>query len=213
MPVYSTEPGDKSAYTARLDSFYSRLAPVYDLAVKVFPFWRRWISATILHIRGPRVLELSFGTGHLLTRYAGRYESYGIDYNWSMVLTARRNLQALGVQAQIYQADVEQLPFKSRTFNTVLCTMAFSGYPDGQLAMSEISRVLKTDGRLLMVDINYPADGNRLGTIITRIWARSGDIIRDMGQLFRSCGFHFTDDEVGGYGSVHLYIAEREPRE
>ena len=87
--------------------------------------------------------------------------------------------------------------------------MAFSGYPDGRRAMSEISRVLASDGRLLVVDINYPADGNRIGTTITRLWAHGGDIIRDMGQLFKGWGFRYRDDEVGGFGTVHLYIADR----
>jgi hypothetical protein len=43
----------------------------------------------------------------------------------------------------------------------------------------------------------------------TRFWASAGDIIRDMGALFEHVGFSFSDHEVGGFGSVHLYVATK----
>ena len=62
---YSKEPRDKAKYTESRDRLYTRFAGFYDLAVKVLPFWRRWLEQSIPHIRGPRVLEVSFGTGEL----------------------------------------------------------------------------------------------------------------------------------------------------
>ena len=62
--------------------------------------------------------------------------------------------------------------------------MAFSGYPDGHKALSELARVLRPNGRLVIIDVNYPADANRLGTALVELWKRSGDLIRDMHALF-----------------------------
>ena len=207
--MYSPEPIDKEQFTKEFDRAYSRFARIYDLAVKWFPVWRNWISHALPHIRGPHVLEISFGTGYLLTQYADKYETHGIDYNWELACIAKHNLQKMGVRALIQQADVEHLPYRPESFDTVVNTMSFTGYPDGQKAMAEISRVLKDGGRLVLIDINYPSDQNWLGMNLTRLWASTGDIIRDMGNLFKQSGFGYTDGEVGGFGSVHLYVATK----
>ncbi len=206
---YSAEPRDAEAFTARFDRLYSRLARPYDLAVKVLPVWRHWISAALLHIRGPRVLEVSFGTGLLLTRYAGNFETYGVDLNERMVAIAQRNLQRAGVSAELRQANVEALPYPDGHFDTVINTMAFSGYPNGQRAMSELHRVLRPQGRLVLIDVGYPHDGNRLGCMLVGIWKRSGDVIRDMAPLFESLRFDVYHEQIGGFGSVHLYVATK----
>ena len=206
---YSAEPRDAQAFTARFDRLYSLLARPYDLAVKALPVWRHWISAALPHIRGPRVLEVSFGTGLLLTRYAGDFETYGVDLNERMVAIARRNLQRAGVSAELRQANVEALPYPDGHFDTVINTMAFSGYPNGQRAMSELHRVLRPRGRLVLIDVGYPHDGNRPGSTLVGIWKRSGDVIRDMPPLFESLGFDVYHEQIGGFGSVHLYVATK----
>lgn len=211
--MYSTEPTHTKQYSQQFDQVYGRLAKVYDVAVKLFPLWGKWISQAIPHIIGPRVLEISFGTGYLLSQYAGYYETYGIDYNWEMTGIARQNLQKMGAQAAIQQADVAHLPYRSESFNTVVNTMAFTGYPDGQAALAEIYRVLQRNGRFVLVDINYPGDHNWLGVKLTRLWASTGDIIRDLGALFDWAGFNYEEREVGGFGSVHLYVATKAHRD
>jgi hypothetical protein len=45
--------------------------------------------------------------------------------------------------------------------------------------------------------------------LFTRAWAAGGDIIRDMGDLFQQFEFTFAETEIGGFGSIHLYIATR----
>lgn len=207
--VYSKEPEDKQAYTRAVDRAYTRWAPLYDVAVKRLPFWRGWLRHALPHLRGPRVLEVSFGTGDLLTRYASRFEAHGVELNGRMVQVAWRNLARSGTSARLVQANVEALPYRDEAFDTVLTTMAFSGYPDARRALAELTRVLKPGGRLVLLDVNYPADGNWLGTRLVDVWKHTGDLIRDMGRLFREFGLDDADTEIGGWGSVHLYVAVR----
>jgi ubiquinone/menaquinone biosynthesis C-methylase UbiE len=208
--MYSIEPEDKIGFTNKFDQAYGRFAGVYDWVVKIFPIWRNWISTVLPHIAGPDVLEVSFGTGYLISQYANQYNTFGIDYNWELALIARGNLLKTNTKAEIQQADIEHLPYTAGAFDTVINTMAFTGYPDGFKALNEISRVMKPNGRFLLVDIDYPRNGNKLGIQVTRLWASLGDIIRDTRVLFQQAGFQFSDEEIGGFGSVHLFIATKE---
>jgi ubiquinone/menaquinone biosynthesis C-methylase UbiE len=209
MSRYSREPADRAGYRRGFDRFYTRIARIYDLFVKAVPLWRSWLRRTLPKLKGPRVLEASFGTGYLLTRYAGRVEAHGVDLNARMVAVAQENLRRAGLTADLRQGDVEALPYPDASFDTVLSTMAFSGYPDGRAALAEMLRVMKPDGRLVLIDVGYPSDANRLGTWLTRGWMLTGDLIRDMDALFRDVGLEVEDEEIGGWGSIHLWVATR----
>ena len=207
--VYSEETDNSVEYTNKLDEGYSRFAGLYDIAVKLLPVWKTWIKSIIPHIEGNRVLEVSFGTGYLLMHYANHYETYGIDFNTSMVEIAKKNLSRNRVNATLQQAHVERLPFPENCFDTVVNTMSFSGYPNGMKAMSEFHRVLKAGGVLLMVDFDYPSDRNRFGYWLTKLMETAGDTIRDIPKILQAFSFEYTEKEIGGFGAVHFYVARK----
>lgn len=207
MQKYSEEPEDHRAFTEDFDRFYTRFASAYDLLVKALPVWKNWLRRAVPHLVGPRILEVSFGTGWLMTQYAERFEVHGIDLNERMVAVAQDNLRKSGLSAKLQRGNVESLPFADHFFDTVLCTMAFSGYPNAQRALSEMVRVLNPNGRVVLIDVNYPANENWLGVTLTRFWLRSGDLVRDMDAVFETSQLSHSDEEIGGCGSVHLYVA------
>lgn len=209
---FSNEPEDQNGYTAKNDRFYTLFAGIYDFGVRFFPIWKKWLDQALPHVQGPKVLEISFGTGFLLGKLAGDHELFGIDLNEKMTRIAQKNLNKAGLEAGIARGNVENLPFGDEAFDTVVNTMAFSGYPDAEKALAEILRVLKPDGKLVLIDVNYPGDGNARGVRRTAMWKKLGDIIRDMDELFNHHGLEYTDDEIGGYGSIHLYVGEKRKR-
>ena len=206
---YSTEPADPEEFTRRFDRFYSRFARVYDMLVKRGPIWKSWLAHALPHVRGPRVLEVSCGTGYLLTQYAGRVRASAIDLNARMVEITKKNLRRAGLAADVQQADVEGLPYADETFDTVVNTMSFSGYPNGRAALAEMSRVLKPGGDLVLIDVGYPDDENQMGTLLAELWRRSGDLIRDMDVLLREAGFDYQEEAIGGFGSIRLYVCTK----
>ena len=82
------------------------------------------------------------------------------------------------MNASLVQGSVEHLPYPDESFDSIVNTMAFSGYPDGVAALSEMRRVLRSGGRLVLIDVGYPSNGNWLGTKLAEFWKWSGDILR-----------------------------------
>ncbi len=203
--LFSKEPDNSIEYTNKLDREYSKYAKLYDFSVKFLPIWKTWIKSAIPHIKGERVLEASFGTGYLLAQYAQGYETYGIDFNTKMIEIAKANLANKNIKANLQWANVENLPFPDNYFDTVLNTMAFSGYPNGKKAMSEFHRVLKEGGNLVLIDFNYPSNRNILGYWLTKLMESAGDTIKDISNILQEFDFDFTEEEIGGFGSIHLY--------
>ncbi len=210
--TYSMEPTDAQKHTAEFDRFYTLVAPAYSFCVKALPVWKTWLRAGLPHIKGPKVLEVSFGTGYLLSQYAGDHEVHGVDYNEKMVQVAGNNLKEKGLRAELVQGNVEDLPYGDEQFDCLVNTMAFTGYPDGQKALAEMHRVLKVDGRLVLVDLEFPDDGGWIGTKIVQLWQLGGDIVREMPTLLEKAGFAVQQHrEIGGFGSVHLFICTKVP--
>ena len=199
-----------SNYTDKMNKEYNWMAKGYDAFMTIFPLWKKWIKKIIPHIKGNKILEVSFGSGYLMTQYASHnYEIYGIDYNEKMLEITANKMKKINIEAQLTQGNVEKLPFPDNTFDTVINTMAFTGYPNGKKAMSELKRVLKKDGSLLLLDFDYPKNRNRFGYMIVRLWERFGDIIKDINSILTESNFDYKDISVGGFGSVHLFIAQK----
>jgi len=124
---YVSEPKNKVQFTEDFNKFYSTFARIYDVATRIFPFWKRWLKTTIPHIEGPRVLEVSFGTGYLLTQYAAHYETYGIDFNEKFVTMLQEKLTQKGILANIRQGDVQALPYEDEFFDSIVEYNGFYG--------------------------------------------------------------------------------------
>ncbi len=206
---YSPEPQNPEKFTQRFFIYYTFIAGFYDFCVKALPFWRRWLNSTLPYVKGNIVLELSFGTGYLLTQLADKYDTYGLDLNDKMLKIAQKNLDKKHLSVKLFKGNVEAMPFEDNFFDTIVNTMSFPAYPNADKAMKEIYRVLKPGGRLIMVMVNFPDNHNTVGTLIVRLWKKSGEIIRDMPSVFKNYNFDFTEKEMGPYGVVHLYIADK----
>ncbi len=207
---YHEAPKDSRAYTDEMNKIYTRWTKSYDRFIAVFPLWKKWLRTVLPYVEGKKVLEVSFGTGFLLTQYPADIELYGIDYNSDMVAWARNKLDKMGRKAELVQGNVEHLPYSDGFFDTVIVTMAFSGYPDGDKALAEMLRVLKNGGKLLMVDYDYPPDRNIFGYWITMIMVKSGDLIKDMHSFIRRTGCSYESRCVGSFKSAQLFIITKQ---
>ena len=120
----------------------------YDALIRLFPGLARWRSELVALAHG-RVLEVGCGTGLGLRDFgAGVDGVWGIDPNAASLRRARRRLPTAGLAV----ASAEHLPFAAASFDCVLSSLVFCSVPDPLRGLHEVRRVLKPEGRLLMLE-------------------------------------------------------------
>ncbi|MBB5161736.1 class I SAM-dependent methyltransferase [Mycobacterium sp. AZCC_0083] len=97
-------------------------------------------------------LEVAVGTGLNLGAYPDDITLTGIDISDPMLDIARARAGELGRTATLLQGDAHALPFTDASFDTVVCTFGLCAIPDPTVAISEMTRVLRPGGRLILVD-------------------------------------------------------------
>jgi len=102
-----------------------------------------------------RVLDIGCGTG----RFAGRAlahlpnaQVWGLDLSNGMLRHAEARSHDYGGRLHIVQGDSERLPFGDNSFDVVTCSHSFHHYPHQDKVLAEMHRVLRPDGRLLLID-------------------------------------------------------------
>ena len=98
------------------------------------------------------VLEVAVGTGLNLPYYGKDVRVTGIDLSDNMLGIARKRAADLGLDVDLREGDAHHLPFDDGSFDTVVCTFSLCNIPDVERAVSEMMRVLRPGGRLVLVD-------------------------------------------------------------
>ncbi len=137
--------------------FYHALAWTYDFVAAVVSIgrWKTWGRAALPHLRGKRVLELGFGPGHLLAEMnRGEFQAVGLDESPQMIRQAKRNLARNKLPATLSRGYAQHLPFESGSFDNVVSTFP-SEYIADPRTLAEVRRVLKEDGRFVIVPVAW----------------------------------------------------------
>jgi SAM-dependent methyltransferase len=91
-----------------------------------------------------RVLDLGCGTGHSWAELLPR-ETVGVDIEPAALA---------GQERETHRADMRALPFGDRSFDFVVSIQSIEHVPDPERALAEAARVLRPDGRAILVTPN-----------------------------------------------------------
>lgn len=99
-----------------------------------------------------KVLEVGYGTGFNFPFYQPGTQVTGIDPEPQMARLAIDRARQSNISIEMMQASAEQIPFPDDTFDCVVCTLVLCTVPNPSKALSEIRRVCKPDGLLLIFE-------------------------------------------------------------
>jgi malonyl-CoA O-methyltransferase len=136
-----------SALSAR--EAYSLWAPRYEAETVVSYLENRVVDAFALVTVDRRLLDVGCGTGRRL-RDSDAAIAVGIDSSLDMLRLAPR-------EQRLAAADVRALPFAAGSFDVVWCRLVIGHVRDLELAYSELSRVCRTGGAVIVSDLSAEA--------------------------------------------------------
>ena len=106
--------------------------------------------------KSDKVLDVATGNGFLAFEFAKRVSEYnviGCDMTRDMLLVAERIQGERGIRNLEFRVmDAESLGFEDGSFDIVSCRFAFHHFTDPGKAVSEMVRVCKTGGKIVLVD-------------------------------------------------------------
>jgi len=205
-----------------------RTRRVYDLVASVYPvstffFHSKAHDCALRHsgIRnGMRVLEVATGSGEMFRRLVKANPdggTFGLDLSPNMAAHTLRVARKACPHAQAHTGavDVRSLPFRSATFDAVMCCylLELLSQEDIHVTLREIRRVLRPGGRFSLVVIGQNVKMfNRLyavgGNLVPAFWGRQ--VEHSVPELIREAGMHVITDRFvrQGFYPSRVLVAE-----
>lgn len=151
------------------------------------------------------MLEVGIGTGINLQFYDfARINSVtGLDLSLMMIQQAKLKINPMGASNKVkfVTGNVESLPYEDRTFDTIIDTFGLCVYSDPVKAISEMKRVLKDDGVLLLLE--HSRSGN---PILGAYQDATADSVKAMGK---GCVWNQNVDSMIESNGLQVVKSER----
>lgn len=161
--------------------------------------WRRQLLGDL----SGSVLEVGAGTGRNLEVYPDAVTSLTLtEPSEPMLAQLREHAGRVRPDADIVAASAEDLPFDAASFDAVVATLVLCSVDDLPAAVRELRRVVRPDGRLVVIE-HVAAPGGP--TLPQRVWEPAQKVFG------RNC--HLTRDvrsalEAGGFSTGQVVDAK-----
>jgi ubiquinone/menaquinone biosynthesis C-methylase UbiE len=115
----------------------------------------------LLAVAEGTTIEIGAGTGINLEHYPEAVTRLVLaEPDRHMRRRLRQRVDALERSAEVIDAPAERLPFPDATFDSAVVTLVLCSVPNQEVALAEIARVLKPNGRLLFIEHVRSGDPN-----------------------------------------------------
>jgi len=147
-------------------TMFDRISPKYDalnhlLSFNIDKVWRRKTAREVAKRQPATILDLATGTADLAIALAKRNPQahiVGMDISEKMLEIGKRKVakQKMDSQIELRIGNAANLPFEDNTFDAVTVAFGVRNFEDLDKGLSEIHRVLKPNGRAVILEFSMP---------------------------------------------------------
>ncbi len=204
----------RDARAQKAQDYFQDVARSWDQIRSMYVAQER-VEQTLLRIVGDApigdLLDIGTGTGRILEILAPRVErGVGIDLSNGMLTVARSNLEQSGhANIHVRKGDMYRLPLEDASVDLAVLHMVLHYSDDPHEVIREAARVLRPDGRLLVVDFAAHTE-ERLRAEFNH--HRLGFSDSEIRHCFDSAGLEAADEFeqlVGDPLTVRFWLARR----
>lgn len=146
-----------------VQTLFTEIAPKYDflnhfLSLSIDRKWRNQAMEALKDQPYPRVLDLCAGTLDLTVRLLEQYpDSHvtALDFSLAMLEHGKSKIKS-NRRSDLLCADGHHLPFRDQSFDAILCAFGIRNLENRRQAASEIKRLLKNQGKLVVLEFFRP---------------------------------------------------------
>jgi demethylmenaquinone methyltransferase/2-methoxy-6-polyprenyl-1,4-benzoquinol methylase len=183
-----------SEKTEKVSAVFRSVSSRYDIMNDCMSFglhrlWKQ-IALQYTEIRkGDVVLDLAGGTGDITALLAEKTGETGRvvlgDLTYPMIEVGRQKLIDKGMLHIDYvQANAENLPFKSNTFDKITIGFGLRNVAQKEKALAAMSRVLKPGGKIVVLEFSKPTKNLPFSGMLNKLYdLYSFHILPKMGEL------------------------------
>jgi len=149
----------------QVHSMFSRISGRYDRANRWMSFGSdQWVRSCAVKLSGAKpgdsVLDCAAGTGDLTIKFhdamGGQGRFVGTDFNADMLAHAETKSRDRGLAIEWQVQDAHQLDFADKIFDVVSIAYGIRNVDEPIRALTEMQRVLKPGGRLVVLEFGQP---------------------------------------------------------
>ena len=167
MPKNTVTPYQDSAQGKKeqVTQMFNTISDTYDGLNRLISWgsdvkWRKFVVQKVAEIHPTTVLDVATGTADLAIALTTipNVRITGLDISEGMLEVGREKIakKKLTDRINLVHGDSEQLPFADATFDVVTVGFGVRNFEDLEKGLSEILRVLKPKGRLVVLETSVP---------------------------------------------------------
>ena len=147
-------------------AMFDRISPKYDalnhiLSLNIDKVWRKKTAKIVSKTQPKAILDLATGTADLaiaMAKHNPQTHIIGLDISEKMLEIGKEKvkLQNLENQIELHHGDAASLPFEDARFDAVTVAFGVRNFEDLSKGLSEMHRVLKTNGQAVILEFSLP---------------------------------------------------------
>ena len=187
--------------TSNYRTYNNKVLDTYDKSIWIPIFKLKDLDKSVIQdlqndINKIHILDVGCATGRLLEALtlAGAKNLYGTDIAPNILEKVKEKAKKLNVDIDLKVADVEfNIPWKDNCFDVVALTGVYHHFINPLKALGEIFRVLKKNGRLIIVEPRFPIIIRQIINLYLKVFMHEGDhkfyTPRNITKMSKAIGF------------------------